>query len=167
MELLECGKIVSTHGVRGEIKINPWCDGPDFLCEFEELYLKDGRVLELERARVHKNCVIAKVAGIDSIESAMPYINAVVYLNKEDVELPDGTYFIVDLIGLSVVDYDTGRIYGKITDVMQTGANDVYTVTSEEGDTLIPAISDVVMETDLEAGELRIRPLEGLFSDEI
>ncbi len=167
MELLECGKIVSTHGVRGEIKINPWCDGPDFLCEFEELYLKDGRVLELERARVHKNCVIAKVAGIDSIESAMPYINAVVYLNKEDVELPDGTYFIADLIGLSVVDYDTGRIYGKITDVMQTGANDVYTVTSEEGDTLIPAISDVVMETDLEAGELRIRPLEGLFSDEI
>lgn len=167
MELLECGKIVSTHGVRGEIKINPWCDGPDFLCEFEELYLKDGRVLELERARVHKNCVIAKVAGIDSIESAMPYINAVVYLNKEDVELPDGTYFIADLIGLSVVNYDTGRIYGKITDVMQTGANDVYTVTSEEGDTLIPAISDVVMETDLEAGELRIRPLEGLFSDEI
>lgn len=167
MELLECGKIVSTHGVRGEIKINPWCDGPDFLCEFEELYLKDGRVLELERARVHKNCVIAKVAEIDSIESAMPYINAVVYLNKEDVELPDGTYFIADLIGLSVVDYDTGRIYGKITDVMQTGANDVYTVTSEEGDTLIPAISDVVMETDLEAGELRIRPLEGLFSDEI
>ena len=167
MELLECGKIVSTHGVRGEIKINPWCDGPDFLCEFEELYLKDGRVLELERARVHKNCVIAKVAGIDSIESAMPYINTVVYLNKEDVELPDGTYFIADLIGLSVVDYDTGRIYGKITDVMQTGANDVYTVTSEEGDTLIPAISDVVMETDLEAGELRIRPLEGLFSDEI
>lgn len=167
MELLECGKIVSTHGVRGEIKINPWCDGPDFLCEFEELYLKDGRVLELERARVHKNCVIAKVAGIDSIESAMPYINAVVYLNKEDVELPDGTYFIADLIGLSVVDYDTGRIYGKITDVMQTGANDVYTVTSEEGDTLIPAISDVVMETDLEAGEIRIRPLEGLFSDEI
>lgn len=167
MELLECGKIVSTHGVRGEVKINPWCDGPDFLCEFEELYLKDGRVLELERARVHKNCVIAKVAGIDSIESAMPYINAVVYLNKEDVELPDGTYFIADLIGLSVVDYDTGRIYGKITDVMQTGANDVYTVTSEEGDTLIPAISDVVMETDLEAGELRIRPLEGLFSDEI
>ena len=78
MELLECGKIVSTHGVRGEIKINPWCDGPDFLCEFEELYLKDGRVLELERARVHKNCVIAKVAGIDSIESAMPYINAAV-----------------------------------------------------------------------------------------
>ena len=123
--------------------------------------------MELERARVHKNCVIAKVAGIDSIESAMPYINAVVYLNKEDVELPDGTYFIADLIGLSVVDYDTGRIYGKITDVMQTGANDVYTVTSEEGDTLIPAISDVVMETDLEAGELRIRPLEGLFSDEI
>ena len=167
MELLECGKIVSTHGVRGEIKINPWCDGPDFLCEFEELYLKDGRVLELERARVHKNCVIAKVAGIDSIESAMPYINAVVYLNKEDVELPDGTYFIADLIGLSVVDYDTGRIYGKITDVMQTGANDVYTVTAEEGDTLIPAISDVVMETDLEAGEIRIRPLEGLFSDEI
>ena len=97
----------------------------------------------------------------------MPYINAVVYLNKEDVELPDGTYFIADLIGLSVVDYDTGRIYGKITDVMQTGANDVYTVTSEEGDTLIPAISDVVMETDLEAGEIRIRPLEGLFSDEI
>lgn len=167
MELLECGKIVSTHGVRGEIKINPWCDGPDFLCEFEELYLKDGRALKLERARVHKNCVIAKVEGIDSIESAMPYINAVVYLDKEDVELPDGTYFIADLIGLSVVDYDTKQIYGEITDVIQTGANDVYTVTSERGETLIPAIPDVVIETDLEAGELRIRPLEGLFSDEI
>lgn len=167
MELLECGKIVSTHGVRGEIKINPWCDSPDFLCEFEELYLKDGSALTIERARVHKNCVIVKVEGIDSIESAMPYINAVVYLNKEDVELPDGTYFIADLIGLSVVDYDSGRIYGKITDVLQTGANDVYTVTSEKGDTLIPAIPDVVIETDLEARELRIRPLEGLFADEI
>lgn len=165
MELLECGKIVSTHGIRGEVKLNPWCDGPEFLCEFEELYLKDGRALVLERARVHKNCVIAKVAGIDSIEEAMPYINAVVYLDKEDVELPEGTYFIADLIGLSVVDYDTKRVYGTITDVMQTGANDVYTVSMDAGETLIPAIPDVVIETDLDARELRIRPLEGLFSE--
>lgn len=165
---LEVGKIVTVHALKGEVKIMPWCDGPDFLCEFDYLYLdrKGQTELEVENARVFKNMVIAKFKGYDSVEDAEKLREKVLYISRDDVELDDDTYFVKDLIGIKVTDADTGKEYGVIKDVFQTGANDVYTVRGGDREYLVPAIADVVISTDIENKTMQIRPLKGLFEDE-
>lgn len=160
---LEAGKIVSTHALKGEVKIQPWCDSAEFLCEFDVLYFEKGRKqIEIERSRPHKNMVIAKIKGIDTPEQANTLRNKILYLDRDDVELEEGCYFIQDLIGLEVLDADdNSKVYGKLADVMETGANDVYTVRQADGkEFLIPAIPQVVIETDIDNGRMFIRPLE-------
>ena len=164
--LIETGKIVSVFGLRGEVKVQPWCDTPSFLCEFKKLYYKSGTEIEIERARVSKNIVVMKIKGIDSVEEAQKIRNRVLYLNRDDVELEEGCYFIDDLIGLKVIDSETGDVYGEISDVEQTGANDVYAVKFPDGkERYIPAIPQVVDETNIEEGYMKITPIEGLFDD--
>ena len=164
--LLEIGKVVNIHGLRGDVKIQPWCDSAEFLCEFDTLYRADGTSMSVASARAHKGMAVVRFAGIDTPEQAEALRNTVLYMNRADVELDADTYFIRDLIGLQVLDADTGAVYGKLEEVLETGANDVYTIRTPEGKQLLfPAIGDVVVETDLEQGIMRIRPLEGLFDD--
>lgn len=165
-QYLECGKIVSTHGVRGELRVQPWCDSPEYLCEFTTLYLQKGaQALEIERARVSKNIVLMKLKGVDTLDDAVLLRGKVLYLDRNDD--PDSGTFIADLIGLEVTDADNGTSYGTIADVLPTGANDVYVLTDESGtERLIPAIPDVVIETDVDGGVMRIRPLKGLFDED-
>ena len=165
-DFLETGKIVNIHGLRGEVKIMPWSDDAEFICEFDVLYCGgDKKAYEVEFSRVHKNTVLAKFKGIDSPEAANKLRNSIVYINRDDIELEEGTYFIADLIGLEVKDADNGKIYGVVKDVFQTGANDVYEVSNDGKSCYIPAIPDVIIETDLEKKLLLIRPLEGLFDE--
>lgn len=165
---LEIGKIVSTHGIKGEVRVQPWCDSSDFLCEFETLYFDEGKKsVDIKRARVQKNIVIMQLDGVDTVEEAQNLRNKILYMDRDDVELDEGTYFIQDLIGLVCIDADGGGEIGKITDVLETGANDVYEITSAEGRKyLVPAIPDVVLETDLNGNTMTIRKMEGLFDDE-
>lgn len=166
-DFLEIGKIVNTHGLKGEVKIMPWCSYPEFICEFDTLYLDEGKnTLEVINARVNKNMVIASFDGIDSPELAQGLRNKVLYMNRNDVQLEDGCYFFQDLIGMEVYDADNNNLYGTIDDIIETGANDVYSIKCGEKNYLIPAIPDVVIETDLENGKMLIRPLKGLFDDE-
>lgn len=163
-EYLEAGKIVNTHGIRGEVKIMPYTDVPELLCEFERLLIgKDKAEIIIERSRVAKNMVIAKLEGVDTPEQAEKLRNKLLYMHRDDLELDDNTYFIQDLIGIEVKDADTGFVYGKITDVMQTGANDVYVIEGNGREYLVPAIADVVISTDIDANSMTIRALEGLF----
>ena len=161
-QYLEIGKIVNVHGLRGDMKVVPWCDDPEFLCEFDTLYLgKAQKPVTVTAARLQKGNVLLHLEGVDTVEEAEKLRNQVLYMDRDEVELEEGVYFIQDLIGLEVLDVDTGKSYGKLTDVMQTGANDVYEVKDADGKTvLIPAIPDVVQETDLDGGVMRIRPLE-------
>lgn len=162
-QYLEIGKIVNIHGLRGDVKVMPWCDDPAFLCEFEQLYLGKGhQPVQIAAARVMKQMVILRLEGVTMPEQAERLRGQILYMHRDDVELEEGVYFIQDLIGLSVLDADSGEVYGELTDVLQTGANDVYEVTGTERTILIPAIPDVIIETNLEAGTMRIRPLEGL-----
>ncbi|MCL2857012.1 MAG: ribosome maturation factor RimM [Oscillospiraceae bacterium] len=164
-QYLESGKIVSTHGLRGEVRVQPWCDGPGFLLEFETFYMDGGKTsVEVEGARVHKNLLILKIAGVDDIDAAAALRGKVLYIDRKDAPMEEGEHFIQDLMGLRVLDADTGQEYGKLTDVLHTGANDVYELTGEQGEKkLVPAIPDVIIEIDIEGGAMRIRPLEGLF----
>lgn len=163
-QYLEAGKIVTTHGIKGEIKIMPYTDYPELLCEFDRLFLgKNHEEISIERSRVFKNMVIAKLEGYDTPEAAEKLRNKILYMHRDDLELDEDTYFIQDLIGIEVSDADSGFIYGKITDVMQTGANDVYVVQGKDREYLVPAIPEVVVTTDIDESTMTIRPLEGLF----
>lgn len=160
---LETGRIVAVQGLAGEVRVEPWCDSAEFLCGFDTLYFSKGeKPVEIEYSRKHKNIVIMKLRGVDSIEEAQLLRGKILYIDRDDVELEEGSYFVQDLIGLTVSG-DDGRVYGKITDVFRTGANDVYTVKDGEKEYLVPAIPDVVLDTDIGAGTMTIHPLDGLF----
>lgn len=163
-QYLEAGKIVTTHGIRGEIKIMPYTDYPELLCEFDRLFIgKNHEEIAVERSRAFKGMVIAKLEGIDTPEDASKLRNKILYMHRDDLELDENTYFIQDLIGMEVHDADTDFVYGKIDDVMQTGANDVYVINGAGREYLIPAIPEVVISTDVDGNVMTIRPLEGLF----
>ena len=163
-EYLEAGKIVTTHGIRGEVKIMPYTDTPELLAEFDRLFIgKNKDELIIERSRVFKNMVIAKIKGVDTPEAAEKLRNKLLYMHRDDLELDDDTYFIQDLIGIEVRDADSGKVYGTISDVMQTGANDVYVIKGSDREYLVPAIADVVVSTDIDENIMTIRPLDGLF----
>lgn len=163
-QYLEAGKIVTTHGIKGEVKIMPYCDSAELLAEFDRLFIgKNHDEIIVERARVQKNMVIAKLEGINTPEEAEKLRNKMLFMHRDDLELDDDTYFIQDLIGMEVKDADSDALYGTIADVMQTGANDVYVVRGEEREYLVPAIADVVISTDLDSNKMTIRPLDGLF----
>ena len=158
---------MGTHGVRGEVKICPWCDSPDFLRRFTTLYLDDAgkTALKVQRLRVHKNMVLGLFEGIDTVEKAQALRGRTVYISRAEADLPEGKWFVQDLLGCKVKDIDSGAEYGTLTEVIPgAGANDVWAVKRANGETvLVPAIPDVVLETAVAAGIVRIRPLRGLF----
>lgn len=166
---LEVGQIVSTHGVRGEVRVDPWCDSPDFLRQFKTLYYdKTGtKPVAVLACRPHGNISILKLAGVDTVDAAAALRNKVLYMARADAKIADNSYFIQDLIGCRVVDADdVGKVYGTLSDVSRTGANDVWHVTDESGkEYLLPAIPPVVIDTDIDSGMILIRPLRGIFDD--
>lgn len=163
-EFLEAGKIVTTHGIRGEVKIMPYTDTPELLAEFDRLFMgRNKDEVTIVRSRVFKNMVIAKIEGVDTPEDAEKLRYKLLYMHRDDLELGEDTYFIQDLIGMEVRDADSDELYGVIDDVMQTGANDVYVVKSADKELLVPAIADVVISTDIDGNVMTIRPLDGLF----
>ncbi|MDR1003040.1 MAG: ribosome maturation factor RimM [Oscillospiraceae bacterium] len=165
---LEVGKIVSTHGINGEVRVLPWADSPQFLTKFKLLYFKDGaEEKKVLSSRVHKTLVLIKFEGVEDVRAADELRDSVVYIDRDDVNLPEGSYFIQDLIGLEVQDNDSGELYGEITDVIQNRANDVYCMRHKNGkEYLIPVIDDVVKRTDLEEKKVYIFKMKGLFDDE-
>lgn len=165
---LEAGQIVGTHGVRGEVRVQPWCDSPEQFATFKRLYWDEAGEKPVKvKARPHKNIALAVLDGITTVEQAAVLRGRMLYVSRKDLHLPKGHWLVQDLIGLTVVDADDGTVYGKLTDVSQTGANAVYHMQTDKGEVLIPAIPSVVIEIDLKAEVLRLRPMEGLFDDEI
>ena len=157
---LEAGRITSPHGVRGEVKIVPWADSPEFLYQFETLYI-DGARVALESARVHKKNVIAKLEGVDSISDAEALRGKIVSIDRADAELPEGRHFITDLIGLDAVDDDTGERLGVIKDILPLEPNSIYVIDGAR-EILVPAVDEFIKKVDLEAGCVRFHLIEGL-----
>lgn len=163
MELIETGKIVNTHGVRGELKVVPWTDDPAVFSDFERVTV-DKTSYVVRSVRFQGQNVLLKLEGIDDMSAAERLKNKTVYASRADFDLPEGTYFIADLMGLSVVEDETGRELGTITNIFSTGANDVYEITNGDGKQYyIPAIRDCVRSTDLQTKQMRIHVMEGLF----
>lgn len=159
MELIEIGQIVNTHGIKGEIKLNPWTDDLYDIEDLDALSFENGDELKLERARVHKNTVIIKIKGIDNINDAEKLKGKILFTEK--TPLPEGRYYIKDLIGLTAVENNTE--IGTLTDVFNTGANDIYEIKTTEGKKIyLPVIDGVIDDVDLENKKIYVTIPEGL-----
>lgn len=165
---LETGKIVGTHGVKGMVRVQAWSDSPDFLTQFKNFYLdsKGENRLKAISVKPHGNVVLIAFKDVNSIEDAEKLRNKVLYLDRKDVKLPEGRYFIDDLVGCNVKDADSGELLGALTDISSTGANDVWHITRDKKEYLVPAIDEVIVSVDVLNREVIIRPLKGIFDDE-
>lgn len=168
--LLEIGKIVNTHGLRGEVKVVPWTDSPDDFYDVSYAYIKNKneyKKLTIDGVKFQKNNVIVKFKEYNDINEILPFKNAVLYADRNDLgELPEGVYYIVDLIGLKVYTEDDEYI-GEIADVFNAGASDIYDVKREgKKNLLLPVIDEVVKSVDIENGRVTVNVMEGL-DDEV
>ncbi|MBR4099899.1 MAG: 16S rRNA processing protein RimM [Clostridia bacterium] len=165
---LEVGKIVGTHGVKGMTRVQVWADSPDFLKQFKYLYTdsEGNNKLNVLKVQPHGNISLVAFKGVESIEHAESFRNTVLYIDRKDVKLPEGRYFITDLIGITVTDAESGAVLGEISDVSQTGANDVWHIKKDGKEYLIPAIDEVIVEVDIDNQTAVIKPLKGIFDDE-
>ena len=162
-QYLEVGKITNVHGLMGEVRVQPWADSPEFLCQFKTLYVDEAHFpMKVERARVHKNMVIIKFEGPTDVPSAMSLRNAVLYIDRADARLPEGSFFLADIYGLEVRDAATGAVLGSIADVLTLPANNVYVVRGGARELMIPAVPQFIAETNVEGGYLRVNMMEGL-----
>ena len=164
-DLLEIGKIVNTHGIRGEVKIQPWCDEPELFDELEYLFI-EGEKYNIVRNRFHKTCQIVQLENVNSIDDAERFKNKIVYINRDALELPEGRYYIADIEGLTVKEQN-GRILGVVDEIIKTGSNDVYSLkdTFKKKPVLIPVIEGVVLETNIDGGYIVVKLPKGLIDD--
>lgn len=168
-QYLELGEVVGTHGVRGEMRLNPWCDSADFATKFNTLYFdaEGKQSVAVQSARVHGNIVLLKLEGIDTMDAAQALRGKVLYIDRKNADLPDNTWFVEDLLGCKVIEDGSDTVYGTLTDIRKYPANDVWTVRTASGkDVLVPAIKNVVIRADIENKAVFIHALKGLFSGE-
>ncbi len=160
--LIDVGQIVNTHGLKGEVKVNPWADSPEVFELFKVVYTGDNKEYKVTGVRYQKNCVLLKLSGVDDMTSAEKMKNKTLYVEREIFEnLPENTFLVADIIGLTVKDDMTE--YGKVEDVITTGSNDVYAVRTKENKTiLVPAIKDVIKEINVKDGYIDIVMPKGL-----
>ena len=168
MDYLKIGGIISTHGLKGEVKVYPTTQDVHRYDVLDTAYIEmpSGKIpVHVERVRYFKNLVIVKFRGLDRIEDVEGYLKHDLYVSREDaIELGENEYFVGDVIGLKVIT-DDGRVLGILDDVMETGANDVYVIASQEEpgrEILLPVIRDVILETSLEEGYIKVHLLPGL-----
>ena len=167
-EFLECGKIRSPHGVRGILNVECWCDSPKVLTSQKRVFIlaKTGeyKAVEVISASSAADRVLMGLAGIDSREAAQAYKNVIIYLHRNDIPVPKGAMLIADMIGLDVVDIDTGRVYGKICAVEDGVRYKLYTVETEGGKVILPGVDEFVKEISEHRGML-VRPIPGFFDN--
>ena len=160
-QFLEAGQIVNTHGIRGEVKIMPWANSPEFLCQFETLYL-DGKPVHVLSARPHKTMVLSLLEGITTVEEAMKLKGKVISIDRTGIILPEGRYFLADLMGLTVLDAASGEELGKVEDILTPPAHNVYVVRGKGKEYMIPAVDAFLVETNVEAGYIKVNLIEGM-----
>ena len=160
LEFVEAGEIVTTHGVKGEMKVLPWVDGPDVLCEFDRCRI-GGVDYNIESCRIQKTCNLLKVEGIDTMEAAQAMRGKTIELYREDID--DEVIFADELLNVEV--FSEGKKIGKVVEVLDYPGNMVYVVRGEH-EYMIPAVKAFVLSTDLEKNEMQVKLIEGMRSDE-
>ena len=165
VEYIPVGQIVNAHGIKGEVKLNPMGFDPEFLADFDVLYI-GGKRTEVKSARVHKSVVLLTLPGVNDMDAALALKGKTVTICRDDVEVPEGYYFDEEIEGLQVVDCATETVIGKVRRVLTYPAHKIYEVKGER-EYLIPAVPGVFIESvDLDAAEMRVHLMKGLATDE-
>lgn len=165
-DYLECGKVINKRGINGELKVDCYCDSPASVSKAKVLYT-DSRGNEAHNIisiKEYKGFLYIKLMGIDTAEKADTMRNKTLFISRNDVKVEEGKKFIADLIGLDVIDKENGKIYGKIKDVVNYGASDIYVISDGNQEYLLPAVDGVIAETNLESSIL-INPIPGIFDE--
>ena len=160
LQFVEAGEIVTTHGVKGEVKVLPWLDSVEDLCDFDRCLI-DGKEFEIEQCRVQKTCNLVKLAGIDTMEAAQLMRGKTILLYREDID--DEVIFAAELLGMEV--FCEGKKIGKIKDVLDYPGNSVYVVKGDY-EYMIPAVKEFILSTDMQKNEMQVRIIEGMRNDE-
>ena len=162
---IECGKIINTHGCHGGLKLESWCDSPEVLASFERVFIKKAGVYaeyKVKKSAIFKQFVLFDLAGVCDMDAALALKGTVVYADREDFELEEGDYFIADIIGCDVIDAEEGTVYGKLSEIINRGASDIYVVKTETGEAMIPAVDEFI--DRVEVGKaVYVRPISGMF----
>lgn len=159
-KILETGRIVNTHGVRGEVRVEVWADSPESLLDVRVFYI-DGQPRNVLESRAHKGMLLVRFEGIDDVSEAQKYKGRTLSADREAIRTEEGRYFVEDLIGLQVICMD-GKRFGSVFDVLSMPAHDVYVVRSDDGEHMIPAVGQFVKEIDVENGFIRVELIEGM-----
>ena len=164
-QYLEAGRIVKSHGVRGELCLEPWADSAEFLKKIKRFWFDEGKTdAGLISSRIHQDRLLLTLRGVGSVEQAEALRGKLLYLSREDAPLKPGTYFLQDLLGLAAVDANTGKCYGILQEVLPTGANDVYRIVDENGkEYLFPAVPHMIRRIAPEEGVIELLPIPGIF----
>lgn len=168
LKYLELGKIVSTHGVRGELRVQAWCDSYEFFSAFKKVYVGKREMAEYNvvNSRPHGNVMLLTLEGVNTLELANELRNKTLFVRREDAPLPDNRYFIAELIGCRVLDSDNEKKeYGEITDVSNNGASDIWHIKRDGVEYLFPSTPDTVVSVDVEKCVALIRPIRGIFDE--
>lgn len=158
-EYLEAGRIVNTHGIKGEVKIQSWANSPEFLLGFSHIYI-DGRPVKILSSRVHKSFLIAKLESADHINAAIKLKNKVIFIKRSDAKLESGEFFLQDIIGLPVITED-GTALGILKDVLSMPAQRIFVVQGDR-EHLIPDVPEFILEKNLEEGFIKAALIEGM-----
>ena len=165
MEFLECGRIVNTHGVRGELKLDPWCDGDSFFSMVDVLYL-DGAEYNILGHRPHKNFVLLRLSGVSDMATADALKGKVASVSRSAVRLPEGTLFLQDLYGFSVYDRRAGRVIGTLSEVLNAPGGTIYEVSDGAREILIPGVDAFIKSVDREKKQIIVETIEGMLPNE-
>ena len=160
LDFIEAGEIVTTHGVRGEVKLLTWVDSPEFMCEFKRVRI-EGTEYKVESCRVQKTCNLMKLQGVDTVEDAQALRGKTVEIYRSDVD--DEVIFAAELVGMQV--YADGKLIGELVEVMDYPGNQVYVVRGEH-EYMIPAVREFVLSVDMEENEMQVRLIKGMGSHE-
>ncbi len=166
-EFPECGRIVNTHGCRGGVKIESYCDAPEVLARLPRVYRKTAEgymPYTLLSPRVHSGAVITGLSGVTTMNDAEALKGTLLYAKREDIPMRAGAVLLCDVIGLSVIDADTGKLYGVVIDAERGVASDLYTIRTDTGEVLFPAVPAFIKEIDTERG-IFVQPVSGLFDE--
>lgn len=167
LEYLPAGRIINTHGFRGTVKLESWCDSPDILADLETVYFCEKgsyRACRVLRASVFKQFVLMDLEGIESEEAANRLRGTEVFAAREDIPLEEGDFFILDLIGLPVKHADSGEVLGELKDVNTSTARDLYVVKTQTGEYMIPAVPEFITHIDPDDA-IYLRPIPGLLGE--
>ena len=164
LEYLPCGKIVNTHGFRGTVKLESWCDSPEILADLETLWFPKGETycpVRVLRASVFKQFVLMDLDGVEDEDAANRLRGATVYAKREDLPVQEGSFFIQDLLGLPVKHADSGEVLGTLSDINTSGVRDLYIVKNAHGEFMVPAVPEFIVRIDPEDA-VYLRPIPGL-----